>query len=280
MCVPGCQETVARRLLARRRFLKSAGAAVGLAMVGCQSASEPTTEPQAAAGQTTFSRVVDLTHPLGIDFPSFAGTPFMEIEVLNTFETDNFNMKRWHLIEHYGTHMDAPFHFSADQDTADLIPVENLVLPLAVIDIRAKAAADADAQVTPDDLRAWEAEHGPLPDRACVAMYSGWGERVPGDGFRNADADGMMHFPGFHVEAAHFLLEERNVLALAVDTLSLDHGPSPDFATHYAWLPTNRWGMECVANLGEVPPVGATIVAGGPKIVGATGGPSRVLALV
>ena len=277
MCVPGCQETVARRLFARRRFLKSAGAAVGLAMVGC--APEPMTEPQAAARQVTFSRVVDLTHPLGTDFPSFAGTPFLEIEVLGTLEADGYNINRWHLTEHYGTHMDAPFHFS-DQDTADMIPVENLVLPLAVIDIRAKAAADADAQLTPDDLRAWEAEHGPLPDRACVAMYSGWDVRVPGDGFRNADAEGMMHFPGFHVEAAHFLLEERNVLALAVDTLSLDHGPSPDFATHYAWLPTNRWGMECVANLGEVPPVGATIVAGGPKIVGATGGPSRVLALV
>ncbi len=251
---------------------------MGLAMVGC--APEPTTEPQAAAGQVTFSRVVDLTHPLGTDFPSFAGTPFLEIEVLNTLEADGYNMKRWHLIEHYGTHMDAPFHFSTDQDTADLIPVENLVLPLAVVDIRAKAADDADAQVTPDDLRAWEAEHGPLPDRACVAMNSGWDERVDGDGFRNADADGMMHFPGFHVEAAQFLLEERNVLAIAVDTLSLDYGPSPDFAAHYAWLPTNRWGMECVANLGEVPPVGATIVAGGPKIVGATGGPSRVLALV
>ena len=250
---------------------------MGLAMVGC--APEPTTEPQAAARQVTFSRVVDLTHPLGTDFPSFAGTPFLEIELLGTLEADGYNINRWHLTEHYGTHMDAPFHFS-DGDTADQIPVENLVLPLAVIDIRAKAADNPDAQVTPDDLRAWETEHGPLPDRACVAMNSGWDERVDGDGFRNADADGMMHFPGFHVEAAQFLLEERNVLAIAVDTLSLDYGPSPDFAAHYAWLPTNRWGMECVANLGQVPPVGATIVAGGPKIVGATGGPSRVLALV
>ena len=277
MCLPGCQETVARRLMARRRFLKTAGAAAGLAMAGCRPA--PTSEPHAAAGQTTFSRVVDLTHPLGVDFPSFSGEPFMEIEVLATFEDGGVNMKRWHLTEHYGTHLDAPFHFS-DQATADEIPVENLVLPLAVVDIRARAAENPDAQVTPDDLRAWEAEHGPLPDRACVAMNSGWDQKVTGDGFRNADADGVLHFPGFHVEAAQFLLEERNVLALAVDTLSLDHGPSPDFATHYAWLPTNRWGMECVANLSAVPAIGATIVAGGPKIVGATGGPSRVLALV
>lgn len=279
MCLPGCQETVAQRVLARRRFLKSAGAAVGLAMVGCQSAPEPTTPPQ-AAGQVTFSRVVDLTHPLGPDFPTYGGAPQLEIEVLGVLENDGYNMKRWLLVEHTGTHMDAPFHFSDDQPSADQIPVENLVLPLAIIDLRARAAADPDTQVTPDDLRAWEAEHGPLPDRACVAMNSGWDARVGGEGFRNADADGVLHFPGFHVEAAHFLIEERNALALAVDTLSLDYGAAPTFDTHLAWLPTNRWGMECVANLGALLPVGATIVAGGPKIVGATGGPSRVLALV
>ncbi len=253
---------------------------MGLAMVGCQAAPDPTPLPQVAAASTTFSRVVDLTHALGTDFPSFDGSPSLEIEVMATYAENQVNMNRWHVTEHYGTHLDAPFHFSADQDTADTIPVENLVLPLAVIDIRAKAAADPDAQVTPDDLRAWEAEHGPLPDRACVAMYSGWEAHLGSDMFRNLDDGGVMHFPGFHVEAAQFLIEERTVLALAVDTLSLDHGPSPDFATHYAWLPTNRWGMENVANLGAVPAVGATIVAGGPKIKGATGGPSRVLALV
>jgi kynurenine formamidase len=249
-------------------------------MVGCQSTPEPTPGPAATAASTSFSRVVDLTHPLGPDFPTYGGTPQLEMETLGVLETEGYNIKRWLLIEHTGTHMDAPFHFSNDQASADVIPVENLVLPLAVVDIRAKAADDPDAQVTPDDLRAWEAAHERLPDRACVAMYSGWDARVGGEGFRNADAGGVLHFPGFHVEAAQFLLEERNVLALAVDTLSLDYGPSPDFATHYAWLPTNRWGMECVANLGRVPAVGATIVAGGPKIKGATGGPSRVLALV
>jgi kynurenine formamidase len=151
---------------------------------------------------------------------------------------------------------------------------------MAVVDIRAKAEENADAQLTPDDLKAWEEKHGRLPERACVAMLSGWDAYVTGDKFRNADESGVMHFPGFHVEAIDFLLEERNALAIVVDTLSLDYGPSPDFAVHYKWLPTNRWGMECVANLGDVPAVGATIVAGGPKIAGATGGPSRVLALV
>jgi kynurenine formamidase len=98
--------------------------------------------------------------------------------------------------------------------------------------------------------------------------------------FRNADENGTLHFPGFHIEAAQYLLEERQVHGIAVDTLSLDYGPSPDFAVHYLWLPTNRWGMEAVANLDAVPARGATLIVGGPKVAGATGGPSRLIALV
>lgn len=273
MCVPGCQESLVRRF-SRRHFLRTAGAASGLALAGCAPRSGPAPEA------VSFTRVVDLTHVLDERFPTFGGAPFFEMETLYTYAENKFNMKRWHLTEHVGTHLDAPFHFSADQPTADEIPVEQLVLPLAVVDIRAKAAADPDAQVTPDDLRAWEARNGRLPDGACVAMFSGWEAHLGTERFRNVDESGVMHFPGFHVEAAHFMIEERNVRAIAVDTLSLDYGRAPDFATHYAWLPTNRWGMENVANLGDVPPVGATLVAGGPKIRGATGGPSRVLALV
>lgn len=89
-----------------------------------------------------------------------------------------------------------------------------------------------------------------------------------------------MHFPGFHADAAAFLMEERQVIGMAVDTLSLDYGRSADFAVHYAWLPSNRWGLECVANLASLPATGATLVVGGPKVLGATGGPSRVMALV
>jgi kynurenine formamidase len=176
--------------------------------------------------------------------------------------------------------MDAPFHFSEDGQTADQIPVERLVVPLAVVDIRARAEGDADAELTPDDLQAFEAAHGPIPDGACVAMLSGWADRASGPEFRNADGDGTMHFPGFHVEAAQYLMSERNAVGIGVDTLSLDYGRSADFATHYAWLPTNRWGLEALANLAELPATGATLVVGGPKLKGATGGPSRVFALV
>ena len=114
--------------------------------------------------------------------------------------------------------------------------------------------------------------------RFCVAMLSGWGEKVGGNGFRNADGEGKMHFPGFHAEAAEMLLTT-GAAGIAVDTLSLDHGPSPDFATHHAWLGQGRWGLEGVANLDKVPVAGATVFVGAPKHQGGSGGPARVIAV-
>ncbi len=160
----------------------------------------------------------------------------------------------------------------------DQIEVGDLVVPLCVVDIREKAASDADAQVTPDDLAAWIAANGDIPDRACVAMLSGWAEKVGTAGFRGADADGGLHFPGFHPEATAMLLET-SAGAIAVDTLSLDHGPSADFATHYAWLPAGRYGIECIAGLDRVPVAGATLFVGAPKHAGGSGGPARIFAV-
>jgi kynurenine formamidase len=275
MCVPRCQETVRRRL-SRRGFFSGTGAA---AAIGAASVLLPRA-PLLAAEPRSFSRVVDLTHALGPDFPTFGGQPQVEMERLMSLQKDGYNMYAWNVVEHTGTHMDAPIHFGDGVQTADEIPIEHLVVPLVVVDIRQKAEADPDAQLTPEDLQAFEAEHGPIPEGACVAMNSGWSAKVAGPEFRSADDQGVMHFPGFHVEAAEYLMSERNAIGIAVDTLSLDFGGSADFATHYKWLPSNRWGMEAVANLDQLPATGATLVAGGPKIKGATGGPSRVIALV
>jgi kynurenine formamidase len=282
MCVQACQESVINHL-SRRDFLKAAAVllAAGAAAPAATSAlaGERPGDTAHVFGRP-FHRVVDLTHTLWPDFPTFSGQRQLELEVLVTFPVNGYNANRWLLAEHTGTHMDAPFHFSLDQDTADEIPISKLLLPLVVVDIRAKAAQNPDAQVTPDDLAAWERRYGRIPENACVAMLSGWAERLFTPEFRNADANGVMHFPGFHVDAANFLIQERNAGAIAVDTLSLDFGMSADFATHYLWLGSNRWGMENVANLDKLPPKGCTIFAGGPKIQGASGGPSRVIALV
>jgi kynurenine formamidase len=283
MCVPGTREVVMKRL-SRRDFFKANAALVADGMIPAPvlNARAERSEALDLAGATArpFKRAVDLTHVITEAFPTYFGDPNLEIETLFTYEANGFNMFRWHLVEHTGTHMDAPFHFSPDGMSADQIPLSMLIVPLTVVDIRRKAEEDPDAQLTLDDLRRWEGRHGRIPKDACVAMNSGWGEKVNTPEFRNADADDALHFPGFHLEAAQFLLEERQVHGIAVDTLSLDYGLSPDFAVHYLWLPTNRWGLEAVANLDAVPARGATLIVGGPKIAGATGGPSRLIALL
>jgi kynurenine formamidase len=300
MCVPKCTQKI-QQSIKRREFLKKFGivtatvaTASAMPKVLGVSAQTATPTPKATVRSTAtptltptaempsfgfFSRVVDLTHTLTPDFPTFGGDPQLTVEPQFSLDSDGYNLNVWTINEHTGTHMDAPFHFS-DGDSADLIPITNLIGPLIVVDIREKAEEDPDAQLTPEDLEAWEESYGEIPPGAIVAMNSGWDEFVTTDKFRNADDDGVMHFPGFHVEAVQFLLAERNAKGIFVDTLSLDYGPSPDFAVHYEWLPAGKWGMECVANLNQMPPFGATVIVGGPKIAGATGGPSRLIALV
>jgi kynurenine formamidase len=183
------------------------------------------------------------------------------------------------LDEHTGTHLDAPAHFTEGGLTADLLPVENLVAPLAVVDISSRAASDPDAELTPDDITAWEDANGPLPDNALVAMYSGWEARLADPAsYVNADDSDVQHYPGFHPEAAEFLVSERNIAGIAVDTLSQDYGASTTFATHVTILGAGKYGVENIAGLSTVPPLGATVVIGGPKHVNASGGPARVYA--
>lgn len=271
MCVPGCMERVAQTI-SRRGLFRSAGTT---AVAGAVSAFSPFA---ARAATMSFSRVVDLTHVLSAEFPNFSGRPKFKMKAVFVLEKHGWNENQWALIEHTGTHLDAPLHFSGGSDAAS-IPADTLVAPLCIVNIAERASNDPDTQVTTDDVEAWEAKNGMLPDGAAVAMNSGWDQHVRTDKFRNADSSGTMHFPGFHPDAAALLLE-RKVVGIIVDTLSLDHGVSRNFATHYRWLPAGRWGVEAAANLGQLPEKGATIVVGGPKVEGATGGPSRVFALV
>ncbi len=224
--------------------------------------------------------VVDLTHSFDSSFPTFGGSSGISSKKLADFSKNGYNVYEHKIFEHAGTHIDAPLHFSQDGASVDEISVEQLVAPLVKIDIRERATTDSDAQLTPDDLRAWEKKHGKIPKGACVALDSGWDSFVGSKKFRNADKKGVMHFPGFHVDAVAFLLESRDVSGIAVDTLSLDYGRSQDFAVHYAWLPRGKWGLECVANLSSLPAKGAVLIVGAPKWRGGSGGLTRVTALL
>ena len=275
MCVPGCEETV-RRALSRRGFFQRTGAiAAGFAATASSPVSAQSTV------QRTFRAVVDLTHTMSADFPTFFGVPGIEMQKQFDIKKDGFNLYWWRIVEHAGTHLDAPIHFSEAGATVDRLDAATLVVPLAVVDVAAKAAANADYLVSRQDLTDWEAKHGRLPDGCCVAMHSGWAAHV-GDAakYTGKDTAGVFHFPGFGADAAEWLMRDRSAVGLAVDTLSLDHGPSKDFKTHYLWLPSGRWGLENVANLERLPPVGATLVVVIAKVKDATGGPARLMALV
>ncbi|PWE28883.1 cyclase [Maritimibacter sp. 55A14] len=272
MCDHCVIENVKRRMLSRRDLFKAAPAAV-VAGAGLGAGALP------ALAQGAQS-VVDMTHVVDADFPTYFAKPGIAMSKEFDFAENGFNLFSMTVNEHTGTHVDAPLHFSADGRAVHEIPVENLICPLCVVDIREKADADADATLTPDDLRAWISAHGEIPQGACVALNSGWQARLGGPGFRGADDDGVQHYPGFHVEAAQMLIEETGAIALATDTLSLDIGASQSFDTHYAWLPTNRYGIENLANLDQVPAGGATLIVGAPKHRGGSGGPARIMALV
>lgn len=272
MCDHHVIETVRRRMLSRRGFL-TAGAAAGAAAVAA-----PVLGVGPAVAATAGGALSDHTHTLSPAFPTYFGPPGFEATQTFNFADNGFNLFELAIDEHTGTHMDAPLHFSTDGMSVDEIPVANLMAPLVKIDIAAKAAENPDAQLTPDDIDAWIEKNGDLPEHFIAAMESGWSAKVGTPGFRNVDDAGTMHFPGYHVEAAQRLLET-GCIGIAVDTLSLDYGQSPDFATHYAWLPTGRWGLECIAGLDTLPAAGATLIVGAPKHRGGTGGPTRVFAL-
>jgi kynurenine formamidase len=197
-----------------------------------------------------------------------------------THDRDGLYCNHLSFSEHTGTHMDAPVHFAKDGVPVHEIPTDRLFGPLAVIDISERADEDPDAMVSPDDILAWERRHGRLPRGAIVVMRSGWDIRYTEDeAFLNADATGTPHFPGWSRAATDLLMTERDTVGIGVDTLGLDHGPSTDFPVHRSWLPSGRWGLENVANLADVPPVGATLFVGALKVQGGSGGPTRLLAL-
>jgi kynurenine formamidase len=226
------------------------------------------------------SRIIDLTYPLSPEFPLYPLYNPVAVAERFSCERDGFFVRAWSFDEHCGTHVDAPAHFASGAATVDLIPADELLLVVAVVDIRDRVGHDDDAMVVPDDVLAWERRHGALPERSAVFALTGWGSRARDpDAYLNADSGGVMHSPGFGAEATDFLKSERpQVRAIGLDTASLDLGARTDFPAHVSWLPSGRFGIENLANLDQVPPSGAMVVVGAPRFRGGSGGPARILA--
>lgn len=231
----------------------------------------------------SIDNVVDLTHTLTPDFPYNSVSGFyypFKAHTLTTIKDLDSNARRWDIHEHIGTQIDAPIHFHAGGQSLEKVPVESLIAPLAVIDISERARQNPDALVTVDDVKAWEKRHGRLPRGAAVFMYSGWDAKINDPkAYVNLDKANTMHSPGFAAETAEFLLRERDIVAIGVDTLSVDTGNSTDFPVHKAWHAAGKWNVECVANLSKVPASGAHVFVGASKVLDATGGLVRLIAV-
>lgn len=186
--------------------------------------------------------------------------------------------------EHGGTHLDAPIHFGEHGETADALPLERLIAPVAVIDVTERAAADPDYRLTLADLEAFEQEHGPIAKGEIVLLRTGWSARWP-DRLRYLGDDSpgdasRLHFPAFGAEAARRLVVERGAAALGLDTASLDHGPSRDFPVHRIAAAHDVPGFENLANLDQLPARGAWLIALPMKIGGGSGAPLRAVAVL
>lgn len=273
-----------------------------LALAACQPAADGS--PDAARTEVTGSesdaggvasvfdgtagRWVDLTHPFdeaGIYWPT--DTVGFEHEELAYGVTEGgwfYASYRFSGAEHGGTHLDAPIHFAEGRRTVDEVPLSSLIGPAAVVDVSERASPDY--QVSVEDLTAWEAEHGRIPGGAILLLRTGWGERYGdraaylGTARTGPDAVPQLHFPGLAPEAARWLVENRSIAALGLDTPSVDYGQSGDFGSHVILYSENIPGFENVAHLERLPATGAYVVALPMKIAGGSGGPLRIVAFV
>lgn len=232
---------------------------------------------------------VDLTHPFNettIYWPT--AEPF-RLDIVAEGMTPQgyyYAANRFQAAEHGGTHLDAPVHFAEGRHGVDEIPLTRLVGPAVVVDVSAAAAADPDYRVTVADLQAFEAAHGPIPHGAIVLFRTGWGTRWPdrraylGTERRGEAAVPELRFPGVAPEAARWLVRERVVDAVGIDTPSIDYGPSQTFETHRILFAENIPAFENVANLQEMPVTGAYVVALPMKIGGGSGAPLRIVGVI
>ncbi len=233
------------------------------------------------------SKVIDLTYAFDQDtvyWPTAKPFTLERVAAGRNAAGIWFAANNMSLAEHGGTHLDAPIHFAESRWTADEIPLDKLIGPATVIDVRSQTAKNPDYRVTVEDVRKWEKVHGRIPDGAIVLILTGWGRFWPHKKeYLGTDKPGdvsHLRFPGISREVAQFLVNGRVIDAVGIDTASLDYGKSKDFIAHRILSGANKPGFENVANLDRLPPRGATLMAFPMKVRGGSGGPARIIALL
>jgi kynurenine formamidase len=234
-------------------------------------------------------RVVDLSHAYDEDTVYWPTAEGFELEADFEGYTDKgyyYTANTFCTAEHGGTHIDAPIHFAEGGRTVDQIPLEQLMGSAVMVDVSDRCADDPDYRISTEDLQGWESQHGPLPDGAIVLLRTGyeefWPERVRymGTDARGPEAVAELHFPGLHPDAARWLVANRSIAAIGLDTPSIDYGQSTHFESHQVLFAADIPAFENLANLDKLPATGFAVIALPMKIAGGSGGPLRVAAIV
>jgi kynurenine formamidase len=228
-----------------------------------------------------YRQIIELSHIIDPNMPHWPGDPPTGFQPHAAIATDEFYLRQLTIGEHSGTHMNAAKTFDGSAAGIDDYSASQLVLPIVVIDLRDRAAADADYTVTIADLQAWEAQHQPIAPGSLVALWTGWQAKWHDPiAFFNQDDRGQLHFPGFHKSATQFLLDQRAIAGVGTDTHGVDPGCEETFATNRLVLAAGGIVLENLTNLDRLPPQGATLAIGRLPLRGGSGSPVSILAFI
>jgi kynurenine formamidase len=258
-------------------------------LAACGSPNPGSSSVASSANAWPPGPVVDLSHAYDartVYWPT--AEPFVLEKVADgvTPQGYYYAANKFSTSEHGGTHIDSPVHFAKGGWTVDQIPIDRLVAPAVVIDVTGPSAANPDYQVSRGDFEAWERAHGAIPAGVIVLLRTGYGARWPdaarylGTAERGEAAVAKLHFPGLHPDAARWLVAERSIKAIGLDTASIDYGQSTMFESHRILFEKNIPALENLTNLDRLPATGARLVGLPMKIGGGSGGPVRVVAFL
>jgi kynurenine formamidase len=228
-----------------------------------------------------YREVVDLSRVVHPNMPRWPGDPPIRFRAVARLDPDGYFLRRFSMGEHTGTHMNAPGSFHRHGESIDAYPAESLVAPAVVIDVRASAKADADYALDAAALLHWERQHGKIPPGSVVLLYTGWPaeQRHPEESSVSSNNTGL-RFPGFGIQAARILLDERGISGVGIDTPGVEPGRDKAYSINRMVLEKRRIVLEYLANLGSLPPTGSTLVIGILRLKGGSGSPASVLAFV
>ncbi|QLE56456.1 cyclase family protein [Nostoc sp. TCL26-01] len=228
-----------------------------------------------------YSRVIHLSHVIDSNIPQWPGDPGVEFIPVAQLPDDGYYLRQFSLGEHSATHMNAPNSFYLAGVGIDQYSAQSLIVPAIAINISATTTINPDYTLTVADILAWEGQHGEIPADHLVLLYTGWEHKWSDkNAFLNQDAQGVMHFPGFGGDATQFLLDERQIAGVGIDTHGVDPGQDSSFTTNRLVLAQQGIVLENLTNLQQLPPTGITLAIAVLRLRCGSGSPVGVLALV